>query len=35
MSNELNVMLRMPSDEQNNSTLEEVKPDNIILPAKL
>lgn len=35
MSNELNVMLRMPSDEQNNSTLEEVKPDSIILPAKL
>lgn len=35
MSNELNVMLRMPSDEQNNSTLEEAKPDNIILPAKL
>lgn len=35
MSNELNVMLRMPSDEQNNSTLEEVKPDNMILPAKL
>lgn len=35
MQNELNLQLRMPSDEQNNSTLEEVKPKSLILPTKL
>ena len=26
MSNELNLLLRLPSDDQNNSTLDEIKP---------
>lgn len=30
MQNELNLMVRMPSDEQNNSTLEDIKPQSAI-----
>jgi len=26
MANELNLMLRLPSDDQNNSTVDEIKP---------
>lgn len=35
MQNELNLQIRMPSDEQNNSTLEEVKPSSLVLPSRL